>query len=241
MMIDWLVTGGALLSGLLGGLHCAAMCGGIASGISAGFQRSQAWSSSLALNAGRIAGYAVAGTLAGGLGAGIVQLSGLTSLQLSMRVLVGAVLIIAALRVMLPRLALGSIGWGARVWQTLRPLSSALLPANTLPRQLALGALWGWLPCGLSATLLTAAWFSADPLQGGLIMLAFGIGTLAAMLPLTYSGTRLSGLLRARGRVALGSMLLLSGLLTASAPWLSQHPAIHGALAALGCRTTNAL
>ena len=30
MSLDWLVVGGALLSGLLGGAHCAAMCGGIA-------------------------------------------------------------------------------------------------------------------------------------------------------------------------------------------------------------------
>ena len=34
MPIDWLVLGGALLSGLLGGAHCAAMCGGIATSLS---------------------------------------------------------------------------------------------------------------------------------------------------------------------------------------------------------------
>ena len=37
-MIDWLVIGAALMSGLLGGVHCAAMCGGIATGLSFGLR-----------------------------------------------------------------------------------------------------------------------------------------------------------------------------------------------------------
>ena len=36
MPIDWLILGGAMLTGLLGGVHCAAMCGGIATGFSRG-------------------------------------------------------------------------------------------------------------------------------------------------------------------------------------------------------------
>lgn len=45
--------------------------------------------------------------------------------------------------------------------------------------------LWGWLPCGLSTTLLAAAWLQADALNGALTMAAFGLGTLPMMLPLT--------------------------------------------------------
>lgn len=236
-MIDWLVIGGALVAGLLGGLHCAAMCGGIASGVASGFRRSQALRSSIALNLGRVSGYALGGVLAGALGAGIVQLSRLAPLQQGMRALVGAVLVMAALRILAPQWRFGMNGVAAQLWRGLRPLSAALLPADTLPRQFALGALWGWLPCGLSATLLMAAWLSADPLQGGLIMLSFGLGTLATLLPLTYSGTRLSQLLHGRRRHALGWLLLASGLLTATAPLLAQHPVIHDGLLALGCRS----
>ena len=83
-----------------------------------------------------------------------------------------------------------------------------------------------------------AAWLSADPLQGALIMLSFGLGTWATMLPLSYSGARLSGLLaRPGGRQALGWLLLASGLITAAAPLLAQHPAAHQLLQALGCRS----
>ena len=51
--------------------------------------------------------------------------------------------------------------------------------------------LWGWLPCGLSATVLLAAWLQASAVHGALLMLAFGAGTLPAMVPLTWSGARI--------------------------------------------------
>ena len=240
--IDWLVIGGALLSGLLGGIHCLAMCGGIASGAASGFRREHALRSAVCLNLGRVVGYAVAGALVGGLGAGLVRISQLGALQQGMRMLVGAVLVVAALRILAPRLRFAGGGMGQRLWQTIRPLSASLLPANNVPRQLALGALWGWLPCGLSATLLMAAWLSADPLQGALIMLSFGLGTWATMLPLSFSGARLSGLLAFRsGRQALGWLLLGSGLLTVAAPLLAQHPEAHLLLQALGCRSLGGL
>ncbi|MBD8527334.1 sulfite exporter TauE/SafE family protein [Pseudomarimonas arenosa] len=236
-MIDWLVIGGAFLSGLLGAFHCAAMCGGIATGVAAGFERSRAGQSALALNLGRIGGYALAGALAGGLGAGLVQISRLSALQHGMRILVGAVLVIAALRILAPRLSFGLGGMGSRLWLSLRPMTSAVLPATTVTRQLLLGALWGWLPCGLSATLLVAAWLSVDALQGALIMLSFGLGTWVTMLPLTYSGSRIGTLLRGGHRQTLAAVLLISGLVTATAPLLSQHAAIHQLLLALGCRS----
>jgi len=237
-MIDWLLLAGALLAGLVGSLHCVAMCGGIATGIAVGFPRERALAASLRLNLGRVAGYALAGAVAGGLGAGIVALSRLESLQLGMRLAVGLVLVLAGLRILLPRARLPHSTFGQRLWQGLQPLKQRVVPANTAFRQLALGALWGWLPCGLSATLLTAAWLSADAVQGSLTMAAFGLGTLATMLPLTWSGSRAGALLQRPGpRRAAASLLIACGALTMAAPWLAKVPALHAVLAALGCRT----
>lgn len=116
------------------------------------------------------------------------------------------------------------------------PGSAAALPANTSLRRLGAGVLWGWLPCGLSATLLTAAWFQASASRGALTMLAFGLGTLPVMVPLTWSGARLGQWLqRGPWRTAAGLFVLLAGLLTLSAPWLMQVPGAHGLLTALGC------
>lgn len=237
-MIDWLVLSGALLAGLLGGVHCIAMCGGIATGLGAGVPREAAFAGALRLNLGRVLGYALAGTLVGGLGAGVLAVARLESLQLGLRMAVGAVLMLAALRVLFPHLRFAGGRFGLHLWQALTPLKQRVLPADTALRQLAMGALWGWLPCGLSATLLAAAWLTVDPLQGGLLMLAFGLGTWLTMLPLTWSGSRAGDLLRRRSaRLAAGMLLLTAGALTLAAPWLARVPALHGLLEALGCRT----
>jgi len=56
------------------------------------------------------------------------------------------------------------------------------------------------------------------------------------MLPLTWSGQRMSAWLqRPPLRHVAAGLVLLMGLLTLAAPWLMQLPALHGALAALGC------
>jgi sulfite exporter TauE/SafE len=101
-----------------------------------------------------------------------------------------------------------------------------------------MGLFWGWLPCGLSTTVLAAAWLEASALHGGLLMLAFGLGTLATMVPLTWSGARLAGLARARGwRLAGAGLVALAGVVTMAGPWLASQPAIHQVLVALGCRS----
>jgi hypothetical protein len=96
--------------------------------------------------------------------------------------------------------------------------------------------LWGWMPCGLSTTLLAAAWLQADARNGALTMAAFGLGTLPLMLPLTWSGARVGQRLQRSGwRAAAGALVLSTGVLTLAAPWLMQMPTLHGLLTALGC------
>jgi len=235
MPIDWLTLGAALLSGLLGGVHCAAMCGGIATGFSATATGHPA-RIALEANLGRVGGYIIAGAIAGGLGHGIVEVARIEGLALASRMLVGMVLVIVALRLFdrHGRLAFLSRP-GSRLWQVLRPLQQRLLPADTRARRLGLALLWGWLPCGLSTTLLVAAWLQASALNGALTMAAFGLGTLPVMLPLTMSGARLGRWLQTRWRNAAATLVLAAGVLTLAAPWLKRVPALHTLLAALGC------
>ena len=99
--------------------------------------------------------------------------------------------------------------------------------------------LWGWMPCGLSTTLLAAAWLQADALprraDHGRVRprhaAADGVADLVGRAHLGAPATR--GLAH-RGR---GSLVLLAGVVTVAAPWLMQMPALHGVLSALGCRT----
>ena len=238
MPIDWLVLGSAWLSGLLGGVHCAAMCGGIATGFGASSRGNRLVDAAL-VNLGRVGGYVLAGVIAGGLGGGILRIARLEWLATGARMLVGAVLVLVALRLLLPSRRLAFLAQpGQALWQRLQPLQRGLLPADTAPKRFALGMLWGWLPCGLSTTLLAAAWLQASALHGGMTMLAFGLGTLPLMVPLTWSGARAAAWLQHRGlRIVLGLLILLAGILTLAAPWLMQVPGMHGLLSALGCRS----
>lgn len=238
MPIDWLVLGSAWLTGLLGGVHCAAMCGGIATGLGVSSKRKGWWDAGL-VNIGRVSGYTLAGLIVGGIGGGILAVARIEWLATGSRMLAGAVLVLVALRLLLPAGSLGFLSRpGQGLWRRLQPLQKHLLPADSAPKRFALGMLWGWLPCGLSTTMLAAAWLQASAFHGGLTMLAFGLGTLPLMIPLTWSGARAMRWLNRRGlRVALGLLVLAAGLLTLAAPWLMQMPGMHGFLSALGCRS----
>ncbi|PJK07166.1 hypothetical protein CO612_00875 [Lysobacteraceae bacterium NML71-0210] len=238
MPIDWLVLGSAWLTGLLGGVHCAAMCGGIATGFGVSAKR-KGLSDAALVNLARVLGYVLAGVIAGGVGGGILAAARLPWLATGSRMLVGGVLILAALRLLLPAAKVAFIARpGQRAWQFLQPLQRRLLPANTPGKRFMLGMLWGWLPCGLSTTMLAAAWLQASAWHGGMTMLAFGLGTLPLMVPLTWSGARMMRWLQQRHwRVLMGVLVLLAGVLTLAAPWLMQVPALHGFLSAMGCRS----
>ena len=134
--------------------------------------------------------------------------------------------LVTALPLNLAAIALGMSLWRGGMlrgeWRTFR-----------LQRIAGLAAL-----VALPGLLLLAAWLEASPLHSGLLMLAFGLGTLPLMTTLSYSGARFQNLLGHRGlRTGLAVTVFISGVLTAAAPWLMHAPGMHGLLTALGCRS----
>lgn len=236
MPIDWLTLGAAMLTGLMGGVHCAAMCGGIATGFSAMGPRA-GWKYAVEPNLGRVLGYVLAGAAVGLLGRAMVDVVRIDGLALAARAAVGAVLIVIGLRMLDRGGRLAALGKpAAAVWSLLRPLQQPLLPADKSHKRIALGMLWGWMPCGLSTTLLLAAWLQGDAARGAMTMGAFGLGTLPIMLPLTWSGARIGQRLqRGNARRWAAGLIIAAGTVTIMAPWLMQVPALHGPLAFLGC------
>ncbi|MDH3533430.1 MAG: sulfite exporter TauE/SafE family protein, partial [Gammaproteobacteria bacterium] len=110
---------------------------------------------------------------------------------------------------------------GSTLWSRLAPAARLLLPVTSLPRALGLGLLWGWLPCGLIYSVLLLAATSSRPADGALVMLAFGLGTMPAMLASGMGAVKLSQLMRQRGtRLGLGLLIVLLGLLTLAMPAL---------------------
>jgi len=173
-----------LIVGLLGGVHCLGMCGSIVGIFTTQLPADRArWPFHLAYSSGRIASYAVAGALVGAVGqAGFLMRDAvpvqhlLFALSSLMLVLLG--LYIAGLWGAVRKIE----GLGGGLWKHLQPYTKKLLPVNTVPRALALGALWGWLPCGLVYSVLVTSLASGSAVQGGLIMAAFGLGTLPNLL-----------------------------------------------------------
>ena len=221
------LLGSALVLGLLGGGHCLGMCGGLMGALTLAIpaqQRSRRLRLLLAYNLGRILSYATAGYLLGLAGWALEN----SPLAMLLRVL-AALLLIA--------MGLYLAGWwhgltrieaiGRGLWRHLQPLASRLLPVSRLPQALLLGALWGWLPCGLVYSTLLWAASQGSALDSALLMLAFGLGTWPVLLASGLAAERLLGLLRQRGiRAAAGLLVILFGLWSLPGPhqhWLMGH------------------
>lgn len=171
------------LVGLLGGTHCVGMCGGIVGALSMGAPGSGRWSLHLAYNGGRIASYALAGTLAGALGAASLGFDGVAPVRLTLYLLANLMLIALGLYLLGATRALALTERAGQVlWQRLQPLTRRFLPARSVAQAFPLGLLWGWLPCGLVYSALATALTAGSPGRGAALMLAFGLGTLPNLL-----------------------------------------------------------
>jgi sulfite exporter TauE/SafE len=220
--------------GLLGGVHCAGMCGGIVSAFSVApprrpfpvpvtsgagaIARTSMFDGAgrvVAYNAGRLASYAAAGAIAGGVVQGVKTLSFMSSLQIGGYWLANLMLVALGLFLMDAWRGLARLeAAGQTVWRRVQPLVKYLLPVDSLPKAFALGGLWGWVPCGMVYSVLLTAMLSGSASAGAAVMLAFGAGTLPILFTMGMLGTRLQSWTRRRGvRIAAGLVVLAFGLL----------------------------
>ena len=104
------------------------------------------------------------------------------------------------------------------------------MPPRHAGQALALGALWGWLPCGLVYGMLAAAAGAGSAGGGAAVMAAFGLGTAPAMIGVAWASGRGSGVLTAKRKRALGWLLVLFGAWTLVTPlkFFAGGPAGHG-------------
>ena len=221
------LLGSALVLGLLGGGHCLGMCGGLMGALTLAIppeQRGRRLRLLLAYNLGRITSYACAGLLLGLAGWAVAS----SPAALALRAL-AALLLIA--------MGLYLAGWwsgltriealGRGLWRHIQPVASRLLPVSSLPRALLLGALWGWLPCGLVYSTLLWAASQGNAGYSAALMLAFGVGTWPVLLATGLAAERVNALLRRRSvRMAGGVLVMLFGVWTLPGPhqhWLMGH------------------
>jgi hypothetical protein len=201
------------LVGLLGAGHCAGMCGGIVGALSAQPGGARI-SMHLAYGTGRIASYAAAGAIAGMVGGLGLLLSEILPVQLALYVAANVMLVLLGLYLagassLLTRLEPA----GRMLWGRLQPLTRRLLPVDSAGKALAVGALWGWIPCGLVYAVLASALFAGSPAKGAALMAAFGLGTLPTLLAAGLLMRRAVGWLRARAfRLVSGALVFGFGV-----------------------------
>jgi sulfite exporter TauE/SafE len=214
-MSGWLqvLATSAFIAGLMGGAHCAAMCGGLVGAACA--RREQRLKYALAYNLGRIASYTVAGALAGTVGQAGLLLRGGPALQSAMLALASGALIMLGLYLAGAAPFMRAVeAAGTVLWRGIQPYSRWFLPVESVPRALGLGALWGWLPCGMVYAVLLTALATGSAWQGALVMLAFGLGTLPNLLAFAVLFDRLAKWRNARpARILAGATLAVFGVI----------------------------
>jgi sulfite exporter TauE/SafE len=209
----------ALLVGFLGSSHCLGMCGGISAALGLQGDRSSR-QHLLSYNLGRLVTYTLIGAAAGLFGEQVLMV--LPGMGSWLRTMAGLLLVAMGLYVSqwwmgLTRLEL----LGAKLWRLIQPWSKSLLPISNQWQALQLGLLWGLLPCGLVYSTLSWALVSAQWQQSALLMLAFGVGTLPAMLAVGFAGQELLARLREKRWRVLGGLIIIGmGLVTAALPWM---------------------
>jgi len=197
--------GAAFATGLLGSAHCLGMCSPL---VSAFFMRPGLGALSyFAYHGARLGVYALFGFAAAVLG--IVASSGQVGLaQALLQMVAGAAVTALGLELLgLWQLRLGE-GFAPLRWLG-RGFGEALRRGPRVGAAMA-GALNGFMPCSMTMAIVAQATALASPLDGMLLLLAFGAGTLPSMLSASWLLGRLGG--RARGRLLKAAGVVVVGM-----------------------------
>lgn len=210
----------AFATGLVGSFgHCVGMCGPLVGSLALaaapqGARRSVA--GQLAYHAGRVTTYALVGAVMGLTGSFVNVAGRLAGVQRVISLAAGALMVVLGLGVagvsaLLRRLEARASG---RVMALVRGALAGGGAGRLYPAGLALGL----LPCGLSWTAFLGAAGTGSLPEGLLLALAFGLGTVPALLLVAAAGVAVGQ--RARGVLArvggalvaiLGVVFLLRG------------------------------
>ena len=180
-MISGLEVTTAFLIGLAGAGHCFGMCGGIISSLSFNTDSRNQTLTQLSYNFGRIASYTVLAVCFSFFFQAFSNYY--EGVSYFLRTFAAVILFFMALYLLnqsqfiLKIEKLGSFGW-----LFMAPFAKKLIPIKTTKHAFIAGFVWGWLPCGLVYSSLI--WISArsTPIEAIILMAAFGLGTLPAML-----------------------------------------------------------
>ena len=223
----------AFTIGLFSSLHCIGMCGGIIGALSYGLtddireRGSRFGLFLLTLSMGRVLSYALAGALLGYLGGTLMEVLEPVQGHRWLQWLAALIMVLIGLHIAgwLPKLSIIE-RIGVPLWKLVEPWGRGLMPVSSLPRALAYGLVWGWLPCGLVYTMLISTATKSGPVSGALYMAAFGLGTLPSVMVTGMLAGKLYHVARQPYlRIAVGLVVVVMGLASLWFPELLESSA----------------
>lgn len=204
------LLGTVFAASVAGSLHCAGMCGGIAAACA---PARGAAPSTLAYHACRGGAYALAGAVAGTLGAALELGGELLGIQRLAAIVAGATVALAgvamllrlrgfAAQVRMPRLVDRTVGAIGRRAMAMPPVA----------RGATLGAISVLLPCGWLWAFLAVAAGAGSALGGVAVMLLFWAGTVPVLASIGLGFHAVSRLWKGRVAVIAALAMIVVGL-----------------------------
>lgn len=183
---------------LVGSLHCVGMCGGIVALCTGGLDAEDRSVGQLAAwNLGRLVTYSGLGAASGAIGRAVDFGGGSVGLPRLAAIVAGAMMIGMGL-IALARAAGVGIACPSAPAPVRNVIGRGVKSAMSLSptrRSATIGLLTGFLPCGWLYAFVAASATTGDPLSGALVMTAFWLGTVPAMvgvgLGVRFAGARL--------------------------------------------------
>ena len=218
---------GGIVMGLASALHCVGMCSSICGSAllmlnpETGRQR---LAYLLILQAGRITTYALLGGAGALLGSSLISVNVATRFQtLQWAAAVAMMAMGLAMAGMLPRLAF--VDRGASLLT--RTIEGMIAPLRRVPAlaPYTLGLLWGANACPMVYGAVFTATLTGSVPHGMMFMVAFGVGTLPAILMTGFGVSMLKGLTaRPNLQAAAGIAIALIGFASVYVPWPGGAP-----------------
>jgi sulfite exporter TauE/SafE len=188
------------------------MCGGFALALAGGRIEGNL-RRQLLYNLGRLNTLAVIGAVSGAAGMALVARGPVWILERVLALLAGLFMVVVGLE-MLGVLAGVTARGAARVQARLGRLLGGVIRSHSPAAPLALGVFNAFLPCQLIYAFAARAASTASVGEGTLTMVAFGLGTLPAMLAVGTARAVLPGPGRARLTLLSGLLVVAFGVIT---------------------------
>jgi sulfite exporter TauE/SafE len=224
-VIDVIVS--VVAAGAVGSLHCTSMCGGLVAFGTAGTTESlRARAGALAsYNATRGLGYVVLGATAGALGSSLDHAALRVGVSRGAGMVASVVMIGWGLLRLLEAFGVGRRATASSIHVPLGRLVRGLRERPPAVRSAVVGACTGLLPCGFLHAFLIAAAGTGSLLRGALVMGAFWLGTLPAVLGFGIGVNTLLAPLRRHASVVGAMVLVVFGLSNLFQRWSPFVPA----------------